>query len=243
MQRLERDALERPLQRSVGRALDLHDPAIAAQVARRSADPLFQNGSVRVVGDRLGFVYKAAAEIGEANLRCVTFSGTGYGAAVGQAFESGVNVDWPRIDSLANYTRTINFETRTIKEEFDRKPGLNPASWKYGLGWQGGTPLQKNPHQTFIVNGDVGWHMDGAGATPVPLPLTEETDFAFTADDLRSRLSPKTKMVILNSPGNPTGGYNSKALNAEIDTYTAKKSSAEWIEIFKIGRASCRERV
>ena len=46
-------------------ALDLHDPAIAAQVARRSADPLFQNGSVRVVGDRLGFVYKAAAEIGE----------------------------------------------------------------------------------------------------------------------------------------------------------------------------------
>ena len=111
----------------------------------------------------------AAAEIGEANLRCVTFSGTGYGAAVGQAFESGVNVDWPRIDSLANYTRTINFETRTIKEEFDRKPGLNPASWKYGLGWQGGTPLQKNPHQTFIVNGDVGWHMDGAGATPVPM--------------------------------------------------------------------------
>ena len=55
-----------------------------------------------------------------------------------------------------------------------------------------------------------------AGATPVPLPLTEETDFAFTADDLRSRLTPKTKMVILNSPGNPTGGYNSKALNAEI---------------------------
>ena len=55
-----------------------------------------------------------------------------------------------------------------------------------------------------------------AGATPVPLPLTEETDFAFTADDLRARLTPKTKMVILNSPGNPTGGYNSKALNAEI---------------------------
>src|SRR6267143_1055004 len=82
----------------------------------------------------------AASEIGEANLKCVTFSGTGYGGAVGQAFESAVNVDWPRIDSLANYTRTINFEARTIKEEFDRKPGLNPAAWKYGLGWQDGTP-------------------------------------------------------------------------------------------------------
>lgn len=55
-----------------------------------------------------------------------------------------------------------------------------------------------------------------AGGVPVPLPLTEETDFAFTADDLRERLSPKTKMVILNSPGNPTGGYNSRDLNVEI---------------------------
>ena len=111
----------------------------------------------------------AAKEIGEANLKCITFSGTGYSGAVGQAFESAVNVDWPRIDSLANYTRTINFETRTIKEEFDRKPGLNPASWKYGLGWQDGTPTQKNAHQTFIVNGDYGWHMDGAGAPPVAM--------------------------------------------------------------------------
>ncbi len=55
-----------------------------------------------------------------------------------------------------------------------------------------------------------------AGGVPVPLPLTEETDFAFTADDLRARLTPKTKMVILNSPGNPTGGYNSRDLNVEI---------------------------
>ncbi|MCM3878865.1 MAG: MBL fold metallo-hydrolase [Vicinamibacterales bacterium] len=111
----------------------------------------------------------AAREIGEANLKCITFSGTGYSGAVGQAFESGVNIDWPRIDSMANYTRTINFETRTIKEEFDRKPGLNPASWKYGLGWQDGTPVQKNLHQTFVVNGNYGWHMDGAGAAPVPM--------------------------------------------------------------------------
>ncbi len=54
------------------------------------------------------------------------------------------------------------------------------------------------------------------GATPVPLPLTEDSDFAFTAEDLASRLTPKTKMVILNSPANPTGGYISKQLNAEI---------------------------
>ena len=45
-----------------------------------------------------------------------------------------------------------------------------------------------------------------AGATPVPLPLLEERDFAFDLEDLESRVGPKTKLVILNSPQNPTGG-------------------------------------
>ena len=45
-----------------------------------------------------------------------------------------------------------------------------------------------------------------AGATPVPLPLVEERGFAFSAQDLADRLTPRTKMVILNSPANPTGG-------------------------------------
>jgi aspartate aminotransferase len=55
-----------------------------------------------------------------------------------------------------------------------------------------------------------------AGATPVPLPLTEQRGFAFTADQLAERLTPRTKLVILNSPANPTGGIVDAALNAEI---------------------------
>lgn len=111
----------------------------------------------------------AAAEIGEAHFRCVTFSGTGYGAAVGQTFENAVNVDWPRVDVLANYTRTINWEAGTSVETFDRKPGLNPASWKYGLGWQDGTPTQKALRQTHVVSGRFAWHRDGDGP-PVAVP-------------------------------------------------------------------------
>jgi glyoxylase-like metal-dependent hydrolase (beta-lactamase superfamily II) len=111
----------------------------------------------------------ASKEIGEANLKCITYSGTGYGGAVGQTYENAVNVDWPRIDTLANYTRTINWETATGKETFDRKPGLNPASWKYGLGWQDGTPTQKATRQTHIVNGRAAWHIDGDGE-PVAVP-------------------------------------------------------------------------
>ncbi len=48
------------------------------------------------------------------------------------------------------------------------------------------------------------------GATPVPVPLLEERGFAFDLDLFRSRLSDKTKMVILNSPANPTGGVLSR---------------------------------
>jgi aspartate/methionine/tyrosine aminotransferase len=45
-----------------------------------------------------------------------------------------------------------------------------------------------------------------AGAKPVPLPLLEERDFAFRLEDLEARLNERTKLVILNSPQNPTGG-------------------------------------
>lgn len=44
------------------------------------------------------------------------------------------------------------------------------------------------------------------GATPVPLPLLEERDFTFDPADLAARLSSRTRLVILNSPQNPTGG-------------------------------------
>jgi aspartate aminotransferase len=44
------------------------------------------------------------------------------------------------------------------------------------------------------------------GATPVPIPLIESRGFSFDLDLFRDRLTSRTKMVILNSPQNPTGG-------------------------------------
>jgi aspartate aminotransferase len=45
-----------------------------------------------------------------------------------------------------------------------------------------------------------------AGAVPVPLTLYDELQFSFALDDLRERLGDRTKLVIINSPNNPTGG-------------------------------------
>ena len=44
------------------------------------------------------------------------------------------------------------------------------------------------------------------GAVPVPLHLREARNFAFDPADLEAKLTPRTKLVILNSPHNPTGG-------------------------------------
>jgi glyoxylase-like metal-dependent hydrolase (beta-lactamase superfamily II) len=99
----------------------------------------------------------------------VTIGGIAYGGAVGQQRESARNVDWPRIDALANYTRTMNWEAAAMTETFDRKPGLNPASWKYGVGWVDG-PLQRSPRQTFVVSGRHAWQMDGPDGPPVVSP-------------------------------------------------------------------------
>ncbi|MGD8565956.1 MAG: pyridoxal phosphate-dependent aminotransferase [Candidatus Bathyarchaeota archaeon] len=44
------------------------------------------------------------------------------------------------------------------------------------------------------------------GAKPIPLPLVEDKEFAFDMEDLKQRITAKTKMLIINSPQNPTGG-------------------------------------
>lgn len=45
-----------------------------------------------------------------------------------------------------------------------------------------------------------------SGATPIPITLKEENGFSFSADEVLGQITPKTRLMILNSPGNPTGG-------------------------------------
>jgi len=56
------------------------------------------------------------------------------------------------------------------------------------------------------------------GATPVPMPLLEKNGFGFKAEDVLSLITPKTRLIIINSPANPTGGIVEKA---EIDKLVA----------------------
>jgi aspartate/methionine/tyrosine aminotransferase len=49
------------------------------------------------------------------------------------------------------------------------------------------------------------------GGVPVPIPLREASGFGFDMDEFERRLSPRTKLIIINSPQNPTGGVLERA--------------------------------
>jgi aspartate aminotransferase len=85
----------------------------------------------------------------------------------------------------------------------------------------GGKPIMCFSMMALLEPGDEVIHPDPGfpiyesvirflGATPVSVPLVESRGFSFDLEMLQSRLSTKTKMVILNSPANPTGGVMSR---------------------------------
>jgi aspartate/methionine/tyrosine aminotransferase len=56
------------------------------------------------------------------------------------------------------------------------------------------------------------------GARPIPVPIREENGFAFSAEETLSLITPQTRLLILNSPANPTGGVTGRR---EIDKLVA----------------------
>lgn len=57
-----------------------------------------------------------------------------------------------------------------------------------------------------------------SGATPVPIALEESNGFAFSAEAVLAQITPRTRLIIINSPANPTGGVTPRA---EIDKFVA----------------------
>ena len=57
-----------------------------------------------------------------------------------------------------------------------------------------------------------------SGATPVPIALREENGFSFSAEEVLGQITPRTRLIIINSPANPTGGVTPKE---EIDKLVA----------------------
>jgi aspartate/methionine/tyrosine aminotransferase len=56
------------------------------------------------------------------------------------------------------------------------------------------------------------------GARPIPVPIREENNFAFSAEETLALITPQTRLLIVNSPANPTGGVTPKT---EVDKLVA----------------------
>lgn len=82
-------------------------------------------------------------------------------------------------------------------------PGGKPIMFFLILALAGEGDEVIYPDPGFPIYGSV---VNFAGAKPVPLPIREELDFRFDMDELKSLINERTRLVIINSPANPTGG-------------------------------------
>jgi aspartate/methionine/tyrosine aminotransferase len=104
----------------------------------------------------------------------------------------------------------------TIAEYISRTRGISVSAANVCVV-PGGKPMIFFPMMALLDEGDEVVYpnpgfpiyesmIEVCGAKPVPVPLVEERGFSFDLDVFRKSLSDRTKMVVLNSPQNPTGG-------------------------------------
>jgi len=109
------------------------------------------------------------------------------------------------------------FELREACCEFFRRMGRGEYTPDEIVVGAGGKPFLYYTIMALVGPGDDVIYPDPgfpvyesvtcyAGANPVPLPILEEKNFRFTANDLRERVTDRTRLLILNYPHNPTGG-------------------------------------
>ena len=97
-------------------------------------------------------------------------------------------------------------ETRGVKihpDEVTVTPGAKPIMFFTILALADEGDEVIYPEPGFPIYESV---INFIGATPVALPLREEVNFRFRIDDLVQSISDRTKLLIINSPQNPTGG-------------------------------------
>ncbi len=141
--------------------------------------------------------FDTPAHVVEAAVEALRGGWTHYGPAAGL----------PQVrESIARWVG----ETRGVEVDSEQVvvvPGGKPVMFYAFLALceQGDEVLYPNPGFPIYES-----MISFSGARPIFYPLRERNDFAPDAEDIAARLTPATKMVVLNSPGNPTGGVLGK---------------------------------
>lgn len=132
------------------------------------------------------------------------------------------NIAQAGMDAIAEgYTRYtpsagIPALRKAIAEDAGRRRGISIDPEQVVIG-PGAKPALFFPTLALVRPGDEVIYPDPgfptyaamievAGGVPVPVPLREEQDFSFDLDAFDRLVSERTRMIVLNSPSNPTGG-------------------------------------
>src|SRR5213594_431683 len=102
-------------------------------------------------------------------------------------------------------------ETRGVPvspEEVVVTPGAKPIMFFTIMAMIGEGDEVIHPNPGFPIYESV---INFVGGVPVPIPLREESGFGFDLDLFERRVSSKTKLIVINSPENPTGGVLDRA--------------------------------
>ncbi|MDR1931993.1 MAG: pyridoxal phosphate-dependent aminotransferase [Spirochaetales bacterium] len=112
----------------------------------------------------------------------------------------------PLRETIARYCEDYK-KVKTSAEEIVVVPGGKPIMFftMLMLAQPGDEVIYPNPG--FPIYESV---IKFSGAKPVPMPLLQKNNFSVDLDQLRSAITGKTKLIIINNPGNPTGGMIKK---------------------------------
>lgn len=109
------------------------------------------------------------------------------------------------VAKMFSKTRGINVDPASVVVANGAKPFIMYTIASVTDFGKGHEVLYPNPGFPIYES-----QINAQGATPVPLPLHEERDFCFDFEYLEKKLNDKSRLLILNSPQNPTGGVLTK---------------------------------
>jgi aspartate/methionine/tyrosine aminotransferase len=137
--------------------------------------------------------FKTPQNIIEASYRAMNEGKTGYTPTPGII---------PLRETIAEYCEKYK-KVKTCADEIVVVPGGKPIMFftMLMLTQPGDEVIYPNPG--FPIYESV---IKFAGAKPVPMPLLQKNNFSVDLDQLKRDLTSKTKLIIINNPGNPTGG-------------------------------------
>lgn len=181
----------------------MHNPALAARAKLLSTESAFEvlhrARALEAAGRDIVHLeigqpdFPTPSHIVDAAFKAVRDGATGYAPTVGI----------PELrDAVAEYT-TASRGVNVTPDHVVITPGAKPIMFFALLACVEAGDEVITPDPGFPIYESV---IRFIGAKPVSLPLREDIGFRFDVDELRSLVTSKTKMLIVNSPGNPTGG-------------------------------------